>query len=104
LSAPRCCPYCQRIFVPSIYRPQQAVCSPPSCQRRRRADYHRKKLVADAVYRQVVRESQQQWWTNILTIRSSADSETLGRSRLIGNGNNSGIRSAASSVFQGTPP
>ena len=62
MSAPRCCPHCQRLFVPPIYRPQQVVCSQPACQRQRRADYHRKKLVADAVYRQVVRESQQQWW------------------------------------------
>ena len=38
------------------------VCSQPACQRRRRAEYHRKKLTADTVYRQVVRESQKQWW------------------------------------------
>ena len=38
------------------------VCSQPPCQRRRRAEYHRKKLAADTVYRQVVRESQKQWW------------------------------------------
>lgn len=62
MSAPRCCPHCQRLFDPSIYRPPQVVCSQPACQRQRRADYHRKKLVVDAVYRQVVRESQQQWW------------------------------------------
>jgi hypothetical protein len=29
---------------------------------RRRADYHRKKLAADPEYRQVVRDSQMQWW------------------------------------------
>ena len=62
MSAPRHCPYCQRLFVPSLYRPQQMVCSQPACQRRRRAEYHRKKLAADIVYRQVVRESQKQWW------------------------------------------
>ena len=62
MSEPRCCTHCQRHFVPSNYRTQQVVCSQPACQRQRRADYHRKKLVADAVYRQVVRESQQQWW------------------------------------------
>jgi hypothetical protein len=32
------------------------------CQRRRRTDYHRKKLATDPEYHQVVRESQQQWW------------------------------------------
>jgi hypothetical protein len=38
------------------------VCSQPECQRRRRADYHRKKLATDLEYRQVVRDSQKQWW------------------------------------------
>ena len=38
------------------------VCGEPSCQRRRRADYHRKKLETDPLYRQVVRDSQRQWW------------------------------------------
>jgi len=38
------------------------VCSQPECQRQRRADYHRKQLATDPVYRQVVRDSQKQWW------------------------------------------
>lgn len=62
MSTCRCCPHCQRLFVPSPYRPQQVVCSQPGCQRQRRAQYHRKKLETDPVYRQVVRESQKQWW------------------------------------------
>ena len=62
MSPSRCCPHCRRLFTPSIYRPQQLVCSQPECQRRRRAEYHRKKLQADPVYRQGVRESQRQWW------------------------------------------
>ena len=62
MSAPRCCPHCQRLFVPSIHRPQQVVCSQAACQRQRRAAYHRQKLETDPVYRQVVRESQRQWW------------------------------------------
>jgi hypothetical protein len=62
LSVPRCCPHCQRLFVPSVYRPQQLVCSQPACQRQRRTDYHRKKLETDPIYRQVVRDSQKQWW------------------------------------------
>lgn len=62
MSAPRSCPYCQRLFVPSIYRPQQMVCSQPECQRQRRADYHRKQQATDPLYRQVVRDSQKQWW------------------------------------------
>ena len=62
MSVPRCCPHCQRLFVPSVYRPQQLVCSQPACQRQRRTDYHRKKLETDPIYRQVVRDSQEQWW------------------------------------------
>lgn len=57
-----CCLYCKRSYLRSIYRPQQVVCSQPECQRRRRTDYHRQKLRADPEYRQVVRESQKQWW------------------------------------------
>lgn len=38
------------------------VCSQPPCQRQRRADHRRKQLEADPVYRQVVRDSQRQWW------------------------------------------
>jgi hypothetical protein len=58
----RGCPYCQSSFLPSVYRPQQSVCGRPECQRRRRSDYHRKKLAIDAEYFQVVRDSQKQWW------------------------------------------
>ncbi len=38
------------------------VCSQPACQQRRKREYHRRKLETDAVYRQVVRDSQKQWW------------------------------------------
>jgi hypothetical protein len=62
LSKTRRCPYCHASFLPSVYRPQQAVCGQPACQRRRRTDYHRKKLATDPEYRQVVRDSQKQWW------------------------------------------
>lgn len=62
MSASRRCPYCQDLFLPSAYRPKQSVCSKPTCQRHRRTDYHRKKLAADPLYRQSVRESQRQWW------------------------------------------
>ena len=58
----RRCPYCQCSFVPSVYRPQQRVCGQSECQRRRRSEYHRQKLATDPEYRQVVRESQKQWW------------------------------------------
>ena len=45
--------FCRQPFVPSPYRPQQLVCSAQECQRRRRAEYHRRKRHADSVYRQV---------------------------------------------------
>ncbi len=61
MSKARRCPYCQSSFLPSVYRPQQSVCSRPECQRRRRTDYHRKKLATDAEYHQVALESQKQW-------------------------------------------
>jgi hypothetical protein len=44
-----------------LYRPQQAVCSEVQCQRRRRTDYHRKKIAHDPEYHQVVLDSQKKW-------------------------------------------
>lgn len=59
--SPRRCPYCHESFEPSKFRPDQRVCSGAPCQRRRRADYHRGKIGADADYAQVVRDSQKKW-------------------------------------------
>ena len=61
MSQSRRCPYCQSSFLPSVYRPQQSVCSRRECQRRRRTEYHRKKLATDPEYHQVALESQKQW-------------------------------------------
>lgn len=58
----RRCLYCQSLFLPSRYRPQQRVCSRPDCQLRRRGNSRRQKLATDLEYRQVVRDSQKQWW------------------------------------------
>jgi len=55
------CPYCKQKFQPSRYRPDQKVCSSLDCQRRRRKDYHRKKLAEDTVYREQCRDSQRKW-------------------------------------------
>jgi len=55
------CLFCHSWFLPSAYRPKQVVCSQPECQRRRRRDYHRKKIAQDAEYHQVVLESQKKW-------------------------------------------
>lgn len=62
MDEPRRCLYCQSLFLPSRYRPQQRACSRPDCQRRRRGNSRRQKLATDLVYRQVVRDSQKQWW------------------------------------------
>jgi hypothetical protein len=55
------CPYCYQQFTPSRYRPNQIVCTHPDCQRKRRTDYHRRKLREDDSYRAQCRDSQQQW-------------------------------------------
>jgi len=57
----RRCPYCQNPFTPCRYHPNQVVCSQPDCQRRRRTDYHRQKVKKDAVYAEIVRDSQKEW-------------------------------------------
>jgi hypothetical protein len=55
------CFYCKQRFQPSRYRPDQSVCSSPNCQRRRRNDYHRKKIAQDLTYREQCRDSQKNW-------------------------------------------
>jgi hypothetical protein len=55
------CPYCREYFFASRFHPDQVVCSAGVCQRRRRAEYHRQKLVDDPEYREQCRESQRIW-------------------------------------------
>jgi hypothetical protein len=57
----RFCRYCQRSFLPSVYRPQQSVCSQPDCQEHRKADYYRHKLQHDPAYAQTCQNSQENW-------------------------------------------
>ena len=57
----RSCRYCQQIFQPSIYRPQQRVCGEAECQRKRRSEYHRDRIRNDAAYAEDVRASQRKW-------------------------------------------
>jgi len=57
----RICAYCQQEFVPSRYHPDQQVCSSKECQRRRRTDYHRRKLEDDPLYREQCLDSQRKW-------------------------------------------
>jgi hypothetical protein len=57
----RICRYCQQSFVPSVYRPQQSVCSHPNCQKRRKTDYHQHKRLHDPAYAQTCQNSQENW-------------------------------------------
>lgn len=57
----RKCPYCGAEFKPSRIHREQKVCSSPDCQRRRRADYHRRKLIKDPLYRALCEDSQKTW-------------------------------------------
>jgi hypothetical protein len=41
----RRCRYCNQVFQRSKFQPRQTVCAGTECQRSRRADYHRNKLV-----------------------------------------------------------
>lgn len=57
----RCCRFCQQSFEPSKFRPDQSACSRPDCQRRRRGEYHRRKIGTDSEYAEVVRDSRRKW-------------------------------------------
>jgi hypothetical protein len=59
----RRCRYCQKSFPPSKFQPRQAVCSEAVCQRKRRAEYHRRKIAVDPEYREVTRDSPRKWRT-----------------------------------------
>ena len=55
------CRYCKLSFQPSRYRKDQRVCSSIQCQRRRRTEYHRKKLAEDPLYKEQCCDSQRKW-------------------------------------------
>ena len=57
----RRCRYCERIFQPSKYQPEQSACKDAGCQKRRRADNRRERMAADPEYRQVCLDSAQKW-------------------------------------------
>ena len=48
-------------FQPSKFQPRQQVCGAPDCQLQRRTAYHREKIAADPVYREVCRDSPRKW-------------------------------------------
>lgn len=55
------CAYCLQRFLPSHFHPEQTACTSADCQRRRRADYHKRKLATDPVYLEQCRHSQRKW-------------------------------------------
>jgi hypothetical protein len=57
----RRCLCCQKLFQPSKFQPRQAFCGDGECQRKRRADYHRKKIASDPEYREGCRDSPRKW-------------------------------------------
>src|SRR5712691_6429574 len=57
----RQCRFCPSSFQPSRFYPEQTVCAAAECQRQRRREYHRRKMAADSVYRQVCKDSSQKW-------------------------------------------
>lgn len=57
----KACVYCKRKFHPTPNHPTQFACDLAGCQRRRRADYHRKKLATDPLYREQCRDSRRKW-------------------------------------------
>jgi hypothetical protein len=59
-----CCCFCQRQFTPSRFHPQQTACSARTCQQQRRSQSRKRQLAADAVYRQVCRDSARKWRAN----------------------------------------
>ena len=51
-------------FIRSRFHPDQVVCSSPGCQRRRRTEYHTKKLADDPEYRAQCEDSRAKWKKN----------------------------------------
>jgi hypothetical protein len=55
------CPFCHDLFAASRFHPNQVICSKPDCQKRRRVEYHRKRLQDDIAYRAQCADSQGKW-------------------------------------------
>jgi len=58
------CRYCKKLFTRSPYHPKQEVCPAEECQRRRKREYHRKKISEDSEYRQTCADSRKNWREN----------------------------------------
>jgi hypothetical protein len=59
----RHCCFCQRLFAPSRFHPEQTFCSAEPCQQQRRSQNRKRQLATDAEYRQVCRDSSRKWRT-----------------------------------------
>jgi hypothetical protein len=57
----RCCRFCQQSFEASKFHLEQSVCGQGGCQRRRRAEYHHRRITTDPEYAEVVRDSRRKW-------------------------------------------
>lgn len=57
----RPCRFCEKLFEPSRFHPEQTTCSAKPCQARRRAENRKRKLASDPEYREGCRESARQW-------------------------------------------
>ncbi len=57
----RKCIYCGELFKPSIFHPDQQVCSSEDCRRRQRREDRCNRYHTDLVYRQVCLESTLKW-------------------------------------------
>ena len=60
----RRCRYCEELFQPAKFQPRQTICNQPDCQRRRRSEYHRRKIADDIEYQQVCLDSARKWRAN----------------------------------------
>lgn len=93
------CLFCAQLFVPSAFRPQQRVCGQPACQRRRRKDYHQRKIQTDPEYRQICLESQQKWRTHHPDYPSVTARIILSGSGIIASGSISGTKSGGWAIL-----
>lgn len=57
----RRCRYCEQVFQPSKFHPDQSVCGGPECQQRRRADSRGQRIASDPEYRQVCQDACRKW-------------------------------------------
>lgn len=82
----RTCPYCGKQFKPPRSHQDQKVCSSDDCQRRRRTEYHRRRLNKDPLYRALCEDSQKTWKQRnpnyMKQYRASQRQAKLGRSGL----------------------